>query len=207
MSLPSLRYCDTCKGRVREVLSRFPGRVGRGDPCASCLESRIRYVDQLYRDRLYRNHLAAQYSGLPCPRTCRQHPDGYEYFPNGYHVNPQELGWEYHKKLLKSFDKFDRPSHDSVSGLEVLMEESEYCETCYWNANDAFTSNMQEGNSASDAVPSIFSHVYQNLITSRQQEGYSRNDAFLSASTSRMQEIYSANFPVTLWRLHQSAQC
>jgi hypothetical protein len=113
-------------------------------------------------------------------------------------VSPQELGWEYHKKLLKSFDKFDRPSHDAVSGLEVLMEESEYCETCYWKANDAFTSNMQEGNSASDSVPSIFSHVYQNLITSRQQEGYSENNAFLSASTSRMQEIYLANFPITL---------
>ena len=198
MSLPPLRYCDACKGRVREALSRFPGNVGRGDPCTSCLKSRIRYVDQLYRDRLYRNHLAAQYCGLPCPRSCRQHLDGYEYFPDCYPVSLQELGFEYHKKLLKSFDKFDRPSHDAVSGLEVLMEESEYCQLCYWKANDAFPSRMQEGYSASDAVPGIFSPFYQNLIKSRMQEGYSKNDAFLSASTSRMQEIYTSNFSITL---------
>jgi hypothetical protein len=140
MSLSTLRYCDSCKGRAEVACSRFPGQVGRGVPCSSCLESRIRYVDQLYRDRLYRNHLAAKYCGLPCLPACRQHPDGYVYFPDCWPVPREHLGLDYHKKLLKSFDEFGRTSHDAVSGLEILLEESEYCETCYWKANDAFTS-------------------------------------------------------------------
>jgi hypothetical protein len=198
MSLPTFQYCNACKDKVRGAVAQFPGRVGRGYPCQTCLQARIHYVDELYKDRIYRNHLAAQYYGLPCARICRAHPEGYEYFPEYYHVDPKELGLEYQKTLLKAFDHFDRPSPDTVSGLEVLMEESEYCDTCYWKANERFPSGAQGTQSARDAVMSAFSPEFQNIVSIKTQQEYSKEDALLCASVRRMQDIYSTNFHVTL---------
>ncbi|KAF8538582.1 hypothetical protein BDD12DRAFT_910701 [Trichophaea hybrida] len=128
--------CDVLGIRIR--LSYYTSRISIR-PCASCLGHRNAFLLWIYGDRDYRHHLAQAYV-QPIHfelRNSPRHPHGYR-----YSRFPQE------ESLKAALKKFRRLNHRSVSALEVLAPVvlatgPEYCDTCYWKANDGFEANSQ----------------------------------------------------------------
>jgi len=155
------RYCERCCVEARQAAFgdvTDPANVSARDhflgigirpsyyssrisirPCASCLGHRNAFLLWIYGDRDYRHHLAQAYV-KPIHfelRNSPKHPHGYR-----YSRFPQE------ESLKAALKKFDRLNHRSVSALEVLAPVvlaagPEYCDTCYWKANDSFEANSQ----------------------------------------------------------------